>query len=54
MQAKRRLEDWLMRYQFHTCGAVTKIANIEVMREKERVEKIISPFSNGIMEGTNN
>lgn len=53
-QAKRRLKDWLTRYQFHPCGVVAKIAKTVVIREKEMVETILSPFSNGIMEGTNN
>ena len=54
IQAKRRLKDWLTRYQFHPCGVVAKIAKTVVLREKEMVETIVSPFSNGIMEGTNN
>lgn len=53
-QAKRRLKDWLKRYQFHSCGVVAKIAKTIILREKEMLETILSPFSNGIMEGTNN
>lgn len=53
-QAKRRLKDWLTRYQFHPCGVVAKIAKTVILREKEMFETILSPFSNGIMEGTNN
>lgn len=53
-QAKRRLKDWLKRYQFHECGVVAKIAKTVIVREKEMLETILSPFSNGIMEGTNN
>ena len=53
-QAKRRLKDWLKRYQFHECGVVAKIAKTVIAREKEMLETILSPFSNGIMEGTNN
>ncbi|MEK4177895.1 ISL3 family transposase [Aeribacillus sp. FSL K6-2848] len=53
-QAKRRLKDWLKRYQFHPCGVVAKIAKTIIIREKEMIETILSPFSNGIMEGTNN
>ncbi|MFJ7733842.1 transposase, partial [Lysinibacillus sp. NPDC097231] len=53
-QAKSRLKAWLKRYQFHTCGVVAKIAKTVIAREKEMIETIVSPFSNGIMEGTNN
>lgn len=54
IQAKRRLKDWLTRYQFHPCGVVAKIAKTVVLRENEMVETIVSPFSNEVMEGTNN
>lgn len=53
-QAKMRLKVWLKRYQFHTSGVVSKIAKTVISREKAIVVTIISPFSNGIMEGTNN
>ena len=53
-QAKRRLDDWLTRYQFHPCGVVAKIAKTIRLREIAMIETIYSPFSNGIMEGTNN
>lgn len=53
-QAKRRLKDWLTRYQLHPCGVVAKIAKTMILREKEMLETILSPFSNGIIEGTNN
>lgn len=53
-QAKTRLKVWLKRYQFHTSGVVSKIAKTVISREKAIVDTIISPFSNGIMEGTNN
>ena len=53
-QAKRRLKDWLKRYQFHTSGVVSKIAKTVIVREKAMLDTIISSFSNGIMEGTNN
>ena len=53
-QAKKRLKDWLKRYQFHTSGVVSKIAKTVIVREKVMVDTIHSPFSNGIMEGTNN
>lgn len=53
-QAKRRLKDWLTRYQLHPCGVVAKIAKTVILREKEMLETILSPFSNGIIEGTNN
>lgn len=54
IQAKLWLKDWLKRYQYHPCGAGAKIAKIVVLREKEMIETILSLFSNGIMEGTNN
>lgn len=53
-QAKRRLNDWLARYQLHECGVVAKIAKTVRLREKAMIETIYSPYSNGIMEGTNN
>lgn len=53
-QAKRRLKEWLTRYQMHTCGVVAKIAKTVRLREEAMIETIYSPFSNGIMEGTNN
>ena len=53
-QAKKRLKDWLKRYQFHTCGVVAKIAKTVLAREEAMINTICSPFSNGIMEGTNN
>ena len=53
-QAKRRLADWIKRYQFHVCGAVAKIVKSFVLREKAMLDTIVSPLSNGIMEGTNN
>ena len=53
-QAKKRLKDWLKRYQFHTCGVVAKIAKTVIIREEAMIHTIYSPFSNGIMEGTNN
>ncbi|HBT73497.1 MAG TPA: ISL3 family transposase, partial [Lysinibacillus sp.] len=53
-QAKRRLTEWFKRYQFHLCGAVSKIAKTLITREKALLDTIISPLSNGMMEGTNN
>lgn len=53
-EAKKRLKDWLKRYQFHTCGVVAKIAKTVIIREEAMIHTIYSPFSNGIMEGTNN
>ncbi len=53
-QAKRRLIEWFKRYQFHMCGAVSKITKTLITREKALLDTIISPLSNGIMEGTNN
>lgn len=54
-QADRRLEGWwFIRYQFHSCGAVSAIAKTVLTRKKEMLQTITSPLSNGIMEGTNN
>lgn len=53
-QATKRLKDWLKRYQFHTSTVVSKIAKTVIVREKAMIDTINSPFSNGIMEGTNN
>lgn len=53
-QAKRRLTEWFKRYQFHLCSAVSKIAKTLSTREKALLDTIISPLSNGMMEGTNN
>lgn len=53
-QAKRRLKDWLKQCLFHICGVVAKIAKTVIIREKAMIHTIYSPFSNGIMEGTNN
>jgi len=53
-QATKRLKDWLKRYQFHTSAVVSKIAKTVIVREKAMIDTINSPFSNGIMEGTNN
>lgn len=53
-QARRRLKEWFSRYQFHLSSAVSKIAKTVRLRENAMLETIYSPFSNGIMEGTNN
>lgn len=53
-QAKRRLKEWFKRFQFHTCSAVSKIAKTLIVREEALWNTILSPLSNGIMEGTNN
>jgi transposase len=53
-QARRRLNEWFKRYQFHMCGAVSKIAKTLIVREQAILNTIISPLSNGVMEGTNN
>ncbi|HCG1945466.1 TPA: ISL3 family transposase, partial [Vibrio cholerae] len=53
-QAKRRLTEWFKRYQFHLCSAISKIAKTLITREKALLDTIISPLSNGMMEGTNN
>ena len=53
-EAKKRLKDWLKRYQFHPCSVVAKIAKTVIAREEAMINTIYSPFSNGVMEGTNN
>ena len=53
-QAKRRLKEWFKRFQFHMCNAVSKIAKTLIVREQALLDTIVSPLSNGIMEGTNN
>lgn len=53
-QAQRRLKDWFKRYQFHMCSAVSKIAKTLIAREQALLDTVVSPLSNGIMEGTNN
>ncbi|RAK21402.1 transposase, partial [Anoxybacillus vitaminiphilus] len=54
IQAKRRFSDWIKRFQFHTCGAVSSIVKAFVSREKAILNTILSTLSNGKMEGTNN
>jgi transposase len=54
IQAKRRFSDWIKRFQFHTCGAVSSIVKALVSREKAILNTILSTLSNGMMEGTNN
>lgn len=53
-QAKRRLEAWIHRYLFCTCSVVRAIAKALVKRTEEIISCILSPYSNGKMEGTNN
>lgn len=53
-QAKRRLSDWINRFQFHACGAVSSIVKAIVSRKKAVLDTVLSTLSNGIMEGTNN
>ena len=53
-QAKRRLTDWLDRYQSHPCGPLAKIAKSIQNREEAMRRTIVSSLSNGKMEGTNN
>ncbi|MDI4707164.1 transposase, partial [Pseudoalteromonas shioyasakiensis] len=53
-QAKRRLEAWMHRYSFCPCSVVRAIAKALVKRTEEIVSCILSPYSNGKMEGTNN
>ncbi|EPZ37621.1 transposase, partial [Anoxybacillus ayderensis] len=53
-QVKRRFSDWIKRYQSHVFGAVSKIAKRFVLREKAMIDTILSPLSNGLMEGVNN
>ncbi|MED0654444.1 ISL3 family transposase [Anoxybacillus geothermalis] len=53
-QAKRRLNAWVHRYLFCPCSAVRAIAKSLVKRTDEIISCILSPYSNGKMEGTNN
>ncbi|MBB6284920.1 ISL3 family transposase [Geobacillus subterraneus] len=53
-QAKRRLEAWIHRYVCCPCSAVRAIAKSLVKRTDEVISCILSPYSNGKMEGTNN
>ncbi|WP_429635479.1 ISL3 family transposase [Anoxybacillus kestanbolensis] len=53
-QAKRRLNAWVHRYLFCPCSAVRAIAKSLVKRTDEIMSCILSPYSNGKMEGTNN
>lgn len=53
-QAKRRLQEWFKRFQFHLCSAVAKIAKTMMARKETLLNTIVSSLSNGIMEGTNN
>ncbi|OZI11422.1 hypothetical protein CEW92_11720 [Bacillaceae bacterium SAS-127] len=53
-QAERRLNKWFKWYQFHDCGAISKVEKTLIARKKEWLDTIISPLFNGIMEGTNN
>ncbi|PEF72421.1 hypothetical protein CON94_26450 [Bacillus pseudomycoides] len=48
------MKERFKRYQFHVCGALSKIAKTLIVREKPLLETILSPRSNGIMERTNN
>ncbi|KIQ95312.1 Transposase [Anoxybacillus thermarum] len=53
-QAKRRLEAWMHRYSFCPCSVVRAIAKSLVKRTDEIISCMLSPYSNGKMEGTNN
>ncbi|WP_100330317.1 transposase [Bacillus xiapuensis] len=53
-QAERRLNEWFKPYPFHDCGAISKVAKTLIAHEEALLDAIISPLSNGIMEGTNN
>nr|WP_251131680.1 transposase [Exiguobacterium sp. S3] len=53
-EAKRRLTDWLDRYQSHPCEPLAKIAKSIQNREEAMRRTIVSSLSNGKMEGTNN
>ncbi|WP_404403321.1 ISL3 family transposase [Jeotgalibacillus malaysiensis] len=54
IQAKRRFDELIHRFRFHSCGAVAKIIKTYTQRYEAFLDTIISPYSNGIMEGTNN
>lgn len=53
-QASRRLKEWIDRFMFHPCGPLAKIAKAVIVRQREMENTILSPFSNGKIEGTNN
>lgn len=53
-QAKRRLEAWMHRYSFCPCSVVRAITKSLVKRTDEIISCMLSPYSNGKMEGTNN
>ncbi len=45
IQAKRRLTEWFKRYQFHRCGAVSKIAKTLITCERALLDTITSSLS---------
>jgi transposase len=53
-QAKRRFKELIERFSMHQCGAAAKIIKTFRLRYEAFLNTIVSPFSNGIMEGTNN
>lgn len=53
-QSKRRLDDLIKRFGFHECGVAASIMKTIQARYEPMIQTILSPYSNGIMEGTNN
>lgn len=53
-QAERRFNELIARFAMHECGVAAKIIKTFRLRYDAFLHTILSPFSNGIMEGTNN
>ncbi|TYO69967.1 transposase [Rossellomorea marisflavi] len=53
-QSKRRLDDLIKRFGFHECEVTASIMKTIKARYEPMTQTILSPYSNGIMEGTNN
>lgn len=53
-QANIRLKQWLDRYLFNDYAVVKNIAKTLVTRREALLPCVLFPYSNGIMEGTNN
>jgi len=50
-QAKRRLNEWIKRFQIHLCAAVSKIAKTLIARKQALLDTIISSLSNASWKG---
>jgi transposase len=53
-QTETRLAQWFDRYLFSDCAAVRSIAKALITRSEAVLSCIVFPYSNGVMEGTNN